>query len=276
MTKGTKATEYQALIDCGAEGRFIDKSIVNWRKARKLKTPLLVKNVDRTINKAGQITHQVWMEYTINGNTMGNWFFISSLGDQTILLGLPWLKEYNPHINWSSMIITMKQTWRDDLILALKRNKIEKPDDQELLIHFIASLMPVTTLNWDNKEITEEEIWIQAKQAESQMMESKYHTSQETVTLPEIYTPWAKVFEKEASEQFPGTRKWDHKIELDNSFEPQNPKPYPLSPAEQNSLDAWITEQTAKGYIEKKELPHASPFFFVSKKDRGLRPCQDY
>src|SRR6266850_8499535 len=44
--KGTKSMDIQALVDCGTEGRFIDPSIVDITKARKLKNPILVKNVD--------------------------------------------------------------------------------------------------------------------------------------------------------------------------------------------------------------------------------------
>ena len=89
--KGTKSVDIQALVNCGAEGRFIDPSIADMTKARKLKNPILVKNVDRTINKAGAIKHQTWIEYLINRNTMGNWFYITAIGNQQMILRLPWL-----------------------------------------------------------------------------------------------------------------------------------------------------------------------------------------
>jgi len=31
-----------------------------------------------------------------------------------------------------------------------------------------------------------------------------------------------------------------------------------------------------KGYIQVSKSPYASPFFFIRKKDRKLRPVQDY
>ena len=45
------------LVDSGAEGMFIDETLVqNWNKV-KLKKPVKVRNVDGTENSAGQITH---------------------------------------------------------------------------------------------------------------------------------------------------------------------------------------------------------------------------
>ena len=52
-SEGLKIAEATALIDCGAEGKFVDKSIVDPRKRKKLKKPITVRNVDGTANKKG-------------------------------------------------------------------------------------------------------------------------------------------------------------------------------------------------------------------------------
>jgi hypothetical protein len=51
---------------------------------------------------------------------------------------------------------------------------------------------------------------------------------------------------------------------------------YNLTPEEQTELDKFLKEILEKGYIRPSQSPMASPFFFVGKKDPGLRPCQDY
>ena len=56
-------------------------------------------------------------------------------------------------------------------------------------------------------------------------------------------------------------------IELKEDFKPKKGKIYPLNPLQQNTLDEWIKEQLAKGYIQPSKSPQASPFFFVEKKD---------
>ena len=45
---------------------------------------------------------------------------------------------------------------------------------------------------------------------------------------------------------------------------------------EQQQLDEFLKEQLEMGRICPSKSPIASPFFFVKKKDRKLRPVQDY
>ena len=63
---------------------------------------------------------------------------------------------------------------------------------------------------------------------------------------------------------------------MKEGFEPKLFKNYNLTPAEQLKLDNFLKEILEKGYIRPSESPMAFPFFFVSKKDGKLRPCQDY
>jgi len=49
----------KALLDSGATGLFIDTTFAREKgfKIERMKNPLLVKNVDRTVNVEGTITH---------------------------------------------------------------------------------------------------------------------------------------------------------------------------------------------------------------------------
>ena len=53
-------------------------------------------------------------------------------------------------------------------------------------------------------------------------------------------------------------------------------KVYPLNPTEQKALDSFLEENLRTGRIRPSKSPMASPFFFIKKKDGGLRPVQDY
>lgn len=69
----------------------------------------------------------------------------------------------------------------------------------------------------------------------------------------------------------PESLKWNHKLKED--FSPKVYKVYQLSQPEHKALDTFLDNNLRKGYIRP---PIASPFFFVAKKDRKLRLCQDY
>jgi len=51
----------KALLDSGATGMFMDRQMVarHGFRLQKLERPLMVKNVDGTVNSRGAITHQV-------------------------------------------------------------------------------------------------------------------------------------------------------------------------------------------------------------------------
>jgi hypothetical protein len=90
------------------------------------------------------------------------------------------------------------------------------------------------------------------------------------------YHKYLDIFSEEKAHRFPESRPWDHKIEIKEGFEPKSFKNYNLTLAEQLKLDKFLKENLEKEYIWPSQSPMASPFFFVSKKDRKLRPCQDY
>ena len=95
-------------------------------------------------------------------------------------------------------------------------------------------------------------------------------------TLLAEYTEYAQVFSKEATDHVPPSRPYDHTINLDESFIPTIGQLYPLSVKEREAADEFIDENLHSGKIRLSKSPQASPFFFVKKKDGGLRPCQDY
>ena len=95
-------------------------------------------------------------------------------------------------------------------------------------------------------------------------------------TLPSEFADYTSVFSKEATDHVPPTRPYDHKINLDDSFTPKIGKVYPLSHEERKATEDFLQENLDCGKIRPLNSPQASPFFFVKKKDGGLRPCQDY
>ncbi len=51
---------------------------------------------------------------------------------------------------------------------------------------------------------------------------------------------------------------------------------YPLSIPERTAMEEYVKEALQQGFIRPSTSPAASSFFFVAKKDGGLRPCIDY
>ena len=98
-----KRFETTALIDSGAGGTFLDKrfALENKIALTPLDKPIKVFNVDGTKNKAGTIEHCIWLKIQIGKRQISTRFLVTGLGKDRIILGLPWLKEYNPKIDWN-------------------------------------------------------------------------------------------------------------------------------------------------------------------------------
>jgi hypothetical protein len=102
LFKGTRTVE-KALLDSGATENFLDKRTVARLKLpiKQLKDPRWVYNVDGSNNKAGQITHECQLKLSYGGKELEQRFFVSDLGIDRALLGYPFLREFNPKIDWT-------------------------------------------------------------------------------------------------------------------------------------------------------------------------------
>ena len=109
LVDGEKIVDTTALVDTRATETFIDR-----RFAERLAIPLLeidkpiiVKNANGTRNQEGLITHYTWIKTRIKGYNRVERYLVTSLGKDTIILGLPWLKQVNPIINFAQGTINI-------------------------------------------------------------------------------------------------------------------------------------------------------------------------
>ena len=99
----------KALLDSGATGMFINKQMVarHGFKLQKLERPLMVKNIDRTVNSRGVIMHQVECNVFYKGYVERMRMDVCDLGKMEVILGMPWLAAHNPEINWETGEVKM-------------------------------------------------------------------------------------------------------------------------------------------------------------------------
>ena len=101
--KGCHCTiKVAVMVDSRATALFIDKKYADSQKMWQipLENPIHLHNIDGTINEAGSITHKVKLRVKIGSDEEQFEFYITSLGPEKVILGLPWLRHRNPHINW--------------------------------------------------------------------------------------------------------------------------------------------------------------------------------
>ena len=268
VTQKERNVETQALLDSGAQGEFMDEEYAKELKVvvKPLTTPIKVRNADGTKNQSGEIKSYTWIKTRIGGEPLEIRFLITKLPDSKLILGLPWLKEHNPDINWETGQIKIdpeKRTRRFSRTMrqALEIREFRLKNYQETPVMAIRTKTTMSqTLSHQNLEVD--------KKTQERTIEDM---------VPGQYLEYRRVFEKEASQRLPERRPWDHAIELKEGFQPRDCKIIPLSAIETEKMNRFIDEHLEKGYIRPSKSEQVSPFFFVSKKDsKELRPVQDY
>ena len=94
----------KALLDSGATGMFADRRFVERKgfKLEKLKRPVRIRNVDRTGNSGGLVTHEIEVNIYYQGHVERMKLDVCDLGRTEVILGMPWLAAHNPEINWET------------------------------------------------------------------------------------------------------------------------------------------------------------------------------
>ncbi len=158
-----------------------------------------------------------------------------------VVLGRPWLAKHQPTIDWRSGEILK---WNSGCKQRCLRD------------------LPVPVSNKASLSIC------------STSIESP-ETYQVTHVPPE-YQSFKDVFSKEAATHLPPHRPWDCCIDLRHGAKLPKGHIYPLSIPERTVMEEYVKEALNQGFIRPSTSPAASSFFFVAKKDGGLRPCIDY
>lgn len=264
--------EALALFDSGCTRTSIDKMFVRMNKipTRPSKNPIAVRNADGSIN--GWVKDYVDAELEVR-DSEGNVHLeqielqvVNLGGKHNMFIGYDWFEKHNPSIDWA----------RREFTLSCDPNKCDLLPAQEGGVSIQDYLNELRIA--EEEGLYNEDQYIRAFQTKSTELAAEAHKEQQH-RIPPQYDEFKDVFEKLEFDKLPERRPWDHKIELLPAAEADRKlkgKIYPMNPEEQSALDAFLEENLKSGRIRKSQSPVAAPFFFVKKKDSGLRPVQDY
>jgi hypothetical protein len=94
--------------------------------------------------------------------------------------------------------------------------------------------------------------------------------------VPREYHKYLKIFKKVNADKLPPHRPCDHRIPLEDGFQPPFGPLYSLSCPELEELKRWLEENLSKGFIRASSSPATAPILFVKKGDGSLRLVVDY
>jgi Reverse transcriptase (RNA-dependent DNA polymerase)/Retroviral aspartyl protease len=315
MTDTGEVFSTAALLDCGATGKFVHSDFVkrNCIATRLLSRPIPIYNVDGMLNEAGSITEVVEMMLRYRDHSEKTIFAVTGLGKQDVILGLTWLCEHNPEVDWKSGEVKMSRCpnhcctcqneanmeWKEQLVEeanigSCRAGPMPKPDIE---MEDIPDLSEVSKDEEEDEPYTgedamEEGDWLSTVtihcEAEficaslniSQRLAEAFHKNTQPKTfhesVPTYLQDFKDLFAKSSFDCLPDWKVWDHAIELVPDSKASNCKVYPLALNKHVKLDEFIQENLTTGQIQPSKSPMASPVFFIKKKHRSLRLIQDY
>ena len=262
------------MVDSGATSLFISPRFVAKHHIipHSLPREIGLRNIDGSVNKSGTIKYSCRLTVTIGGYTAEHDFLVADLGPEDLILGLPWLREVNPQVDWKSgtMVLDESRTESGEILSDHPFQKINANRIQRRQWVRAGILTNAT-----------DEVWCAAGYTLSTKLAAEVNLAKETKTfeqmVPSHYHKYRKVFSEEESHRLPEHKPWDHAIDLKpDAPETLRSKVYPMPLNEQEELDRFLEENIKKGYIVPSKSPMASPVFFVKKKDGKLRLIQDY
>jgi hypothetical protein len=251
----------KALIDSGSQDNYISKEMMiraglypSQKPDHEVYTALTASGrpmpgnttIDEEVTATIQIQKRQW---TISLDVLG-------LAAHDIVLGLPWLRESNPNIDWVNRKLSFTdQNSTVDLVPVHQQSLMT----DEKMINNITSATRSSRQRL-NLDIQEEEYPM-----------SKVLEKRATPAIPSEYKQFQKLFEEELGiEALPKHQKWDHEIKLEEGKTPGFQAIYKMSEKELDTLRAYIDTMLKKGFIRRSESPAGFPVLFVPKKKWNL------
>ncbi|KAK3549027.1 hypothetical protein QTP70_027751, partial [Hemibagrus guttatus] len=237
-----KLLKFGALIDSGAAVNLIDGALVE-----ELGIPtflcmpsLKITAIDSQPIGEGYLKRQTeLLEFRVglfHHERLA--FYVTSSPANPVILGFPWLQCHDPQISWRSGELVY---WSPACLERCLWDQASRPCRTSCVTEtFLATP--------DHFPRAYTEFW-------------------------EVF--W-EVFSEERAAQLPSHQPWDCAIDLLPNSSPPRGWVYPLSLPEAKAMEEYIETALAAGHIWPSTSLVAAGFFFMGKKDGGLRPCIDY
>lgn len=267
------------LLDSGATGNFVSAAFVS--KHQLVTKPLPEKHVVRLADGSQQQTSALVSKAPVRIGAYQDHFDLVALplSGYDAIIGMPWLDQYNPTIDWQRQQLQFVDAGgrRHELI-----GRKKKSPSGDLQVLSAKELCQLERLNQLDQVCVVFHQPVMEQAAELHSVESSSGANpknSEAARLSEI----SKQFELEYRDVFsdelsglPPKRAVDHKIELIPGSTPPSRPTFRLSATELVELKRQLEELLKSNLIRPSKSPFGAPILFVKKKDGTMRLCVDY
>src|SRR5712672_4658284 len=205
--KGRK--EERTLVDSGTMANFIDYKMVKrlGLGSKKLKQIRTVKNIDGTLNVAGNITHACDLLVLQGRKQECTRFFITNLGGDRFIFGYPWLATFNLDINWPEATVNGPR-FRVETLVSGKLTQKEYLQHMQTVA--IAQLEEGDELIMSLEVLGQEPMHIRKMTLAQQMAEKAYDATKVNTeeSVPAVFKRHWRTFSELEARQLPPHREF--------------------------------------------------------------------
>jgi hypothetical protein len=259
------------LIDSGASTCFLNQEFAAAAGIPMMSVPMKSQTVKlatgvqtQALCRARRVSVQI-QSYRDNLQ-----FMVLPLGDYDAILGMDWLKKYNPVLNWRNGTLMFNQAGISH-ILSSSSSTIQPSVSESSTSSSTFKLFQLISARSVNKLIRhgEADSFVLAALQPEKELESN-------PAAATLLAEFADVFPDQLPSELPPRRDVDHRIELTQNSPPAARGMYRMSPGELDELKAQLKELLESGFIQPSKSPFGASVLFVKKKDGSMRMCVDY
>ena len=256
------------LIDSGSSGDFISSAFVKKHSLphQSLSQRESITLADGTEQFAYGCTPKA--RVSIDSYKDGLDLTILPLSSYDAILGMPWLEQVNPDVDWRAKKLAFRtQGITHQLtptaavqLMSLAEVKLAMKKQEVECVHL--GLL----ISEENNSTRR----LQLSSVQSQVADSL------DAARKEVLSKFSDVFPPTLPSGLPPTREIDHRIEITPGTIPPARPMIRLSPPLLDELKQQLDELSAAGFIRPSKSPYGAPVLFVKKKDGTQRMCIDY
>lgn len=186
-----------------------------------------------------------------------------------VILGQPWLRRLNPHIDFAKKTVTFRHRRRRHFWDCSRLPRSPTPENIVLsavqfrkVLRKRPAAKTYVCLVRESEDGYETEIKDTTAAGAKEMMDN-------------LMNEYADVFAPRPS-GLPPERSVDHRIDLEPGSKPTYRPDYKKSQPEHDEMQRQIKKLLDSGEIQPSVSPYGSPVLFVKKQDGSLRMCIDY
>ena len=293
-------TEVGSLVDSGASSNFMDLTFAKAHGHVVTPTHFPKVKVRMADGRVARATGTATCEIVMGAFKCTTTFTVLPLAKgQPIILGIPWLRQHDPHINWTTGGISINGTALPTANPQVRKTVIKLLDAKHMakLLRSAKQNREDTKFFYGSLRELRDEIQVElnkvgdapTSQGNMRKVPAKDLSVAEQIAAidtdlgPEFTAKLHKLMNEFAlcTDKPPGLppdRGIGDKlhIKLVDGAEPPKPKIYRMSPAELRDLKEQIDGYLAKGFIRPSGSSFAAPVLFARKPDGSLRMCIDY